>query len=466
MKLITYLGAMVVLAGLAGCGGEGEKEKPLASQQKTDAAAVKLITLDPGHFHAALVQKTMYPGIDPVVHVYAPEGPEVAAHLALIDQYNTRPENPSTWKQVVYKGTDYRNKMLSEKKGNLVVLSGNNRHKTEFIQESVSAGLNVLADKPMAINNGDFLLLTRSFQEAEAKKVLLYDIMTERSEITNILQKEFAAVPELFGELTKGTPENPAITLESVHYYYKFVSGKALTRPVWFFDPMQQGEAVADVGTHLVDLVHWEFFPEQALNYNSDIVMGKSKIWFTPMTLSQFSAVTKKDSFPEFLKKYVVKDTVLQTHSNGEVNYSVKGTHVRVIARWDYQAKEGGDTHYAIAKGSKAHLIIRQGKDEKYMPTLYIMPVKGEKAFDSAVSAAVNKIAATYPGISAVKYKDGYEIKIPGSYKVGHEAHFGQVMERYLSYLKEGKLPAWEVPNMLTKYYITTKSAETAEVGK
>jgi predicted dehydrogenase len=468
MKLITYLGVMAVLAVFAGCGDDAEKETPVTKEETNkSAAAVKLITLDPGHFHAALVQKTMYPGIDPEVHVYAPEGPEVTAHLALIDQYNTRPENPAKWKEVVYTGTDYRNKMLSEKKGNVVVLSGNNRHKTEFIQESVNAGLDVLADKPMAINDGDFLLLSKSFEEAKAKKVMLYDIMTERSEITNILQKEFAAIPELFGELTKGTPEDPAIMLESVHYYYKFVSGKALTRPVWFFDPLQQGEAVADVGTHLVDLVHWEFFPGQALDYKSDIVMGKSKIWFTPMTLSQFTAVTKKDSFPEFLKKYVVKDTVLQTHSNGEVNYSVKGVHARVIARWDYQAKEGGDTHYAIAKGSKAQLIIKQGKEEKYLPTLYILPVKGqEKAFDTAVSAAVNKIAGLYPGVSSVKHKNGYQVIIPDSYKVGHEAHFAQVMERYLSYLKEGNLPSWEVPNMLAKYYVTTKSAETAEIRK
>ena len=39
---------------------------------------VKLVTLDPGHFHAALVQKTMYDQVSPTVHVYAPEGPDVA----------------------------------------------------------------------------------------------------------------------------------------------------------------------------------------------------------------------------------------------------------------------------------------------------------------------------------------------------------------------------------------------------
>jgi hypothetical protein len=35
-------------------------------------APFRLITLDPGHFHAALVQKFMYADVDPLVHVYAP----------------------------------------------------------------------------------------------------------------------------------------------------------------------------------------------------------------------------------------------------------------------------------------------------------------------------------------------------------------------------------------------------------
>ena len=51
---------------------------------------ISLVTLDPGHFHAALVQKSMYNGVDSTVHVYAPEGPELEAHQALVTQYNTR----------------------------------------------------------------------------------------------------------------------------------------------------------------------------------------------------------------------------------------------------------------------------------------------------------------------------------------------------------------------------------------
>jgi vacuolar-type H+-ATPase subunit F/Vma7 len=35
---------------------------------------IKLITLDPGHFHAALVQKNMFPNVSAEVKVYAPQG--------------------------------------------------------------------------------------------------------------------------------------------------------------------------------------------------------------------------------------------------------------------------------------------------------------------------------------------------------------------------------------------------------
>ena len=75
---------------------------------------------------------------------------------------------------------------------------------------------------------------------------------------------------------------------------------------------------------------------------------------------------------------------------------------------------------------------------------------------------AVATIAAKYPGVNAEKQGNEWKVIIPSSYDVGHEAHFGQVMERYLQYLKEGGLPEWEVPNMIAKYYTTTKALEIA----
>ena len=51
---------------------------------------------------------------------------------------------------------------------------------------------------------------------------------------------------------------------------------------------------------------------------------------------------------------------------------------------------------------------------------------------------------------------------IPDKSLIGHEAHFRNVMDAYLQYLAKDRLPDWEVPYMLTKYYITTKSLELA----
>src|SRR5271169_6184069 len=83
-------------------------------------ASVKLMTLDPGHFHAALVQKSMYPQVDPVVHVYAPGGADLDLHLKRVEAYNTRAENPTHWQEKVYTGADFLDRMVKEKPGNVV----------------------------------------------------------------------------------------------------------------------------------------------------------------------------------------------------------------------------------------------------------------------------------------------------------------------------------------------------------
>src|SRR5512137_1376441 len=115
-------------------------------------APVKLITLDPAHFHAALVQKTAYPQVDSVVHVYSPGGADLDRHMKLVEDYNTRANDPTRWLEKVYTGPDFLERMVQEKPGNVVVIAGNNSHKGDYILRSVQAGLNVLSDKPMAIN--------------------------------------------------------------------------------------------------------------------------------------------------------------------------------------------------------------------------------------------------------------------------------------------------------------------------
>ena len=265
---------------------------------------IQLVTLDPGHFHAALVQKTMYDDVDSVVYVYAPGGNDLQLHTEKIDAYNNRKENPTRWKEEIYTGPDFFEKMIAEKKGNVVVLSGNNQKKSDYILTSLQNGFHVYADKPMAINTEGFEKLKQAFDVAKKNNLVLYDIMTERNEITTILQRELSTMPEIFGTLQKGTTKDPAVVMESVHHFYKFVSGNVLTRPAWFFDASQQGEGIADVMSHLVDLVQWECFPEQTIDIK-DIQIDSARHWTTDLDLSSFKAITKTDSFPSYLKNNI-----------------------------------------------------------------------------------------------------------------------------------------------------------------
>jgi len=425
--------------------------------------SVQLITLDPGHFHAALVQKTMYDDVDSNVHVYAPDGNDLQLHLDRINGYNTRIENPTHWNEDVYKGDDFFEKMIAEKKGNVVVLSGNNHKKSEYILKSLQNGFNVYADKPMVIDVNGFNQLKQAFDVAAKNKLLLYDIMTERFEITTVLQRELSMIPEVFGELQKGTTSDPAVEMESVHYFYKYVSGNVVVRPGWFMDASQQGEGIIDVMTHLVDLVQWECFPEQALDYNKDIHVNAAKRWPTEMRLTEFKTITKLNSFPDYLKNNI-RDTVLQVYSNGEINYQLKGVHARTYVVWNYKAPEGtGDTHHSIIKGTKAILEIKQGAEEQFKPVLYIEPLTKDTSYEMVLKGKIKILQSNYPGIDIEKTKNGWKVNIPEKYNEGHEAHFARVTENFLSYLKNKNMPAWEVPNMLAKYYTTTKALELAK---
>src|SRR5215510_1396620 len=164
-----------------------------------NVADVRLTTLDPGHFHAALVQKEMYPGVAPRVDVYAPLGPDLFAHLARLAGFNARAENPTSWEVEVHASDDALARMLRERPGNVVVLSGRNRDKIHAIKAAVEAGLHVLADKPWIIDAGDLPLLESALASADRNGVIAYDIMTERHEITSILQRELVADADVFG---------------------------------------------------------------------------------------------------------------------------------------------------------------------------------------------------------------------------------------------------------------------------
>ena len=428
---------------------------------------VKLLTLDPGHFHAALVQMYMYDQVDPTVNVYAPEGDDVKMHLEKIERYNTRAERPTSWNEQLYTGDDFLEKMILEQKGNVVVLAGNNGKKTGYVKAAVDAGINVLSDKPMAIDGKSFKMLAQTLDSAAENGVMVYDIMTERSEINNELQRVLVGMPELFGEMEKGTPEDPAITKESVHHFFKYVSGEPLRRPEWYFDVKQQGEGIVDVTTHLVDLVQCTVKPEQEIDYQNDIKFTSARRWATKISRDKYRLVTGKEDYPAFLQKDIVNDT-LHVYSNGEMNYQLDGVNCRVSVVWNFMAEVGtegtGDTHYSVVKGTKSNIEIRQGAEQGYKPMLYVVN-KGSDAdaFEATLRASLKSIEKQYPGLDIRKVSGNeWQVVIPSAVVKTHEMRFSSVMKVYLDYLKQGEIPAWERSHLKSKYYTTTKAFELA----
>jgi predicted dehydrogenase len=404
----------------------------------------RLITLDPGHFHAALIQKEMYAEVSPRVAVYAPLGPDLIEHLNRVARFNLRKDRPTAWELDVHAAPDYLQRMIDDRPGNVVILSGRNRSKIGLIRAALNAGMHVLADKPWIIRSSDLPELEGALAIAGARRVMAYDIMTERFEITSILQRELVNDPAVFGTILPGTEQEPAVYMESVHHILKLVAGVPNLRPAWFFDVLEQGESLADVGTHLVDLAQWTLFPNQAIDYRADIRMQSASRWPTKMTAAQFRQVTG------------VPGDDLDYFCNTRVSYALRGIHIKLDVLWNWEAPAGGgDTHVAIYRGSKSRIEVRQPKD----PELYVVPQ--DSGVRRELVSSMEKLSARYPGIGMEDEGDAIHIQIPAQYRVGHEAHFAQVTNQFFSYMKHPEtFPAWENPNMLAKYYVSTKGVD------
>jgi predicted dehydrogenase len=446
------------LAGTASALQEGGRSMP----------AVQLMTVDPGHFHAALVQKEMYPDVAARVDVFAPLGPDLIAHLNRIAAFNTRQRNPTAWRLEVHAAPDFFDRMLRERPGNVVVLSGRNRHKIEQIAASIHAGLNVLADKPWILKSDDLPKMEAALAEADARKLVAYDIMTERFEITSIVQRALVNDRGVFGEIVQGTEADPAVYMESVHHLMKVVAGAPNIRPPWFFDIAEQGEGLNDIGTHLVDLVQWTLFPEQSVDYRADVRVTGAQRWPTSIPEDDFRRVTGEPGFPPGLSS-AVKAGKLEYYCNTLVSYSLRGIHTTLNVIWDWEAPAGsGDTHFAFYRGTRSRIEVRQSRVDRFRPELYVVPATAATRPQvlAAVQAKIHALEREYPGIGVEDRDAEIHITIPDALRIDHEAHFAQVTTNFLRFLGDRRaLPSWEHANMLAKYYVTTRGTELSRQG-
>ncbi|MFM8275322.1 MAG: putative oxidoreductase C-terminal domain-containing protein, partial [Gemmata sp.] len=423
---------------------------------------MRLMTLAPGHFHAALVQKRALHGVHPRTYVYAPLDNDTLNHLSRIASFNNRRERPTSWEVDLRAGPDYLDRFAREQPGNTVILSGRNRPKIDLMHLAVSNCLSVVADKPWIIDHADFPKLEALFKEADLRDVLVWDVLTERFEVTNWLQREFTRDADLFGAWQAGSAAHPALWLKSVHYLKKVVNGQPLVRPWWWFDRDLSGEAMADVGTHLADLSLWLVAPDQAVDYATQVQMLAAERAPLLLTPEQYSAVTLTRAIPAELARYTAGGQLYYAGHN-TATYALRGVHVKLETSWEYDSEGHSDTHHSVARGTRATVSVRQTPGAQ--PELFVAATNPAEhaAVLTRLRGRCESLQRDFAGLSVEDCGAEARVLIPESWHATHEDHFAAVMDEFIRYFHTPRaVPSWERPNTLARYYITTKAVEMA----
>jgi hypothetical protein len=418
-----------------------------------------LIVLNPGHFHAALTLRQRHPRLSDDVYVYAEDGPDVESFLSIVRTFNERARDPTQWNLSVYRGDDYLQRLRSERPGDVVIMAGRNDARMQSIHLLHGDGFLVLGDKPWVIAANQIPPL----REVASAPPLAMDIMTERHEIANRVQHALAARPEVIGHLrTDG--EQPAIEMKSVHHLYKVVNQRPLVRPHWYFDTAVQGEGITDVTTHLVDLSQWLFGQSKPFDYDRDVELVRARQWATAVPRDMFARITGLAEFPQTLRGSVV-DGVLQYLCNAQLSYRLNGVLVRLESLWHLAIpKGGGDTHYAIVRGTNADLIVELGPGTSFRSELTVRPVSGRGDLARTLQAAVASFQDAFPGLGLEPSGYAFRIAIPTALRTTHEEHFSRVLGQFLAYADAGRWPDNLGPDLITKYTLLTRAAELSRL--
>ena len=235
---------------------------------------------------------------------------------------------------------------------------------------------------------------------------------------------------------------------------------------MWYYDVAQQGEGIADVTTHLIDLVQWSCFPEQSIRRGRDVVLTDATHYPTLITLDEYKQSTRAEDFPDYLQKDI-RNGVLEVMANGTLNFEMKGINVGIKVIWDYLTpKGGGNTSTSIKQGTRSRIEIVQNVETGFKKEFFVVKAEGVDAeeFDVAIESAIAELNGEEPYITLTSEGESrYRLEFSNESKSSHENHFGLVAQSYFRYMEAGEAPAWERENALSKYWITTQGVERAK---
>jgi predicted dehydrogenase len=410
-----------------------------------------LLFLDPGHFHAALTVRVAHARVAEQVFVYAREGAELRDFLTLIERFNRRAQQPTSWRPVVVTDDDPLGRLVDEKRGDVVILAGKNGGKARTIRRLHESGFHVLADKPWLVEPADLEHVRSSL----GGWPFAAEIMTGRHDVAAGLIKRLVGVDAIFGGFRETAP---SIEQDSVHHLEKLVDGAPLRRPWWFFDVRVQGSGLVDIPTHIVDQAQWLVESDAAAT-----ALVSARASSTRVPLEVFRRITGEPSFPGELAPLVEGDR-LSYRCNAELVYRIGRVTARATTRWDLSASPGGgDSSRNVVHGTRADIRLEQSAATGHRRRVFVEPRVETATVVSALRAAVAAWQAELPGIAlAPAGPDSYEVTVPSALDGGHETHFPRVLDAFLTVVDDRRWPAALVERTLAKYTLLAEAAGAA----
>ena len=429
----------------------------------TPAEPLALAFLDPGHFHAALTLGAANPSVRPEILVYAPEGPELADFLALVESFNRRAERPTAWRPVVRRTPDPLADLLADGTSDAVVIAGRTAGKLARIRALHDAGLPVLADKPWLVGPEDL---------GHARRVLsgpplAMEMMTGRHDAAAVVLERVVAEDAVFGGFAAAEPGAAAIELGSVHHLAKVVNGAPLRRPPWYFDVRVQGDGLADIPTHLVDRAQRLVAVARA-GRPEQVELVSARVWSTAVPREVWQRVTGLGDFSAELVGDV-RGGALHCRCNGELRARVGGTAVAMSTRWDLiEPPGGGDAHTMLLRGTRATVRVEQSERTGFRRRIWLAPASGPGAAGGAASAAlaaaveraVSAWQGDLPGLAAAPGPEGIELILPAA--SGHESHFALVLREFVDRVARKDPMTEQSARTLAKYELLAAAIAAA----
>ena len=413
-----------------------------------------LAFLEPGHFHAALTLRTANASVHDEIFVYAEAGRELDDFLALVEAFNNRAEQPTSWRPVVWTGARPIERLIAERPGSVVVLAGRNDRKMSAMRRLHDAGCHVLADKPWLVGSVGL----DDLRHVLAEGPLAVELMTGRHEITSILVGKLARERELFGGFDVGG-RRPTIEISGVHHLEKRVNGQPLRRPPWYFDVRVQGDGLADIPTHMVDQVQRVVAAAShpAALFSPELIGARTSCTDVPLAL--FSRVTGQAAFPPDLGD-VVDGATLAYRSNAELTFRLGEVTAALDTRWEpTEPPGGGDRHRSLIRGTRAEIRVEQHEGTSFRRRLSVVPVRGGSGVREALARAVASWQGDHPGLEVVESEGTCEIRVPRTLDVGHERQFPLVLREFLSMVDSGTQPQELAATALAKYTLLAQAS-------